>query len=105
MPYVLQHISQLSSSAPVPEEDVTEIHTHPDLSELAIAETLDELQRLPRDLPHVFGFDGEVGQTRHAFVARHDETAAQPRRPGWIHRQIPISTQVGDAGKHIVILC
>lgn len=61
-----------------------EIHTHPDLSKLAIAETFDELQRLPRDLPHIFGFDGQVGQTGHAFVARHDQPATQTCSPGWI---------------------
>lgn len=61
------------------------VHTHPDLPKLAVPQTFDELQRLSRDLPHVFGFDGQVGQTRHAFVARHDQAAAQPRSPGWNH--------------------
>lgn len=59
------------------------IHTHPDFSKLAIAEAFNKLQRLPRDLPHVFGFDRQVGQTRHAFVARHDQSAAQACSPGW----------------------
>lgn len=83
--YVLQHCSQLSNSSLVPKEDAKKIRTHPDLPKLAIAKTFDELQRLPRDLPRVFGFDGQVSQTRHALVARHDQSAAQPCRPGWIN--------------------
>jgi len=80
----------------VPKDDARKLRTHPDLSELAVAETLDELQRLPRDLPHVFGFDGQVGQTRHAFVTRYDESAAQPRRPGWINHA---DSQLKDGGQ------
>ena len=83
----IQHVSQNTAhSCPTCPLCQKKIRTHPDLSELAVAETLDELQRLPRDLPHVFGFDGQVGQTGHAFVARHDQSAAQPRGPGWIKR-------------------
>lgn len=83
----IQHVSQNTAhSCPTLPLCQKKIRTHPDLSELAVAETLDELQRLPRDLPHVFGFDGQVGQTGHAFVARHDQSAAQPRGPSWIKR-------------------
>ena len=47
-----------------------------------MAQALDELQGLPGDLPHVFGFDGQVGEAGHALVARDDQAAAQPRGPG-----------------------
>ena len=36
------------------------IRTHPNLPKLPVPKTLDELQRLPRNLPHVFGFDRQV---------------------------------------------
>lgn len=78
----------------VPKEDAKKIRTHPDLPKLAVAETFDELQRLPWDLPHVFGFDGQVGQAGHAFVARHDQSAAQPRSPGWINHAVWISSYI-----------
>lgn len=86
--YVLQHFLQLANSSFLPKEDVEKIRTHPDLSKLAVAETFDELQRLPRDLPHVFGLDGQVSKTRHAFVARCDQAAAQPCSPGWFDHAV-----------------
>lgn len=52
------------------------IRTHPDLSELAVPQALDELKRLPRDFPHVFGFDGQIGKARHAFVTGDYQSAA-----------------------------
>lgn len=85
----------------MPKEDAKKIRTHPDLSELAIAETFDELQRLSRDLPYVFGFDGQVGQTRHAFVARNDQSAAQSCSPRWINHAVWIIRVVW---KHALIL-
>lgn len=55
--------------------------THPDFPELPIAQFLEELEGLAGDLPHVFGFDREVGQLGRSFVARHGQAAAQPSCP------------------------
>lgn len=55
------------------------IRTHPNLPKLPIPETLDQLQRLPWDLPHVFGFDGQVSEAGHAFVAGNHQATAEPR--------------------------
>lgn len=53
------------------------IHTHPDLPKLPVPKTLDELQRFPWDLPHIFGFDRQVGQARHPFVAGNHQATAE----------------------------
>ncbi|TNN85422.1 hypothetical protein EYF80_004444 [Liparis tanakae] len=54
------------------------LRTHPDLPKLPVSEPLDELQRLPRDLPHVFGFNGQVGEARHPFMAGNHQATAEP---------------------------
>lgn len=55
--------------------------THPHFPELPVAQLLEELEGLAGDLPHVFGFDREVGQLGRSLVARHGQAAAQPGRP------------------------
>lgn len=57
------------------------IRTHPDLPKLPVPKTLDQLQRLPWDLPHVFGFDRQVGEAGHPFVAGNHQAAAETRGP------------------------
>lgn len=54
------------------------IHTHPDLPKLPIPKALDELQRLPWDLPHIFRFDGQVSEAGHPFVAGNHQATAEP---------------------------
>lgn len=55
--------------------------THPHFPELPVAQLLQQLQGLAGDLPHVFGFDRQVGQLWGPFGARHGQAAAQPGRP------------------------
>lgn len=55
------------------------IRTHPDLPKLPVPKTLDQLQRLPRDLPHIFGFDRQVSEAGHPFVAGNHQATAEPR--------------------------
>lgn len=54
------------------------IRTHPDLPKLPIPKALDELQRLPWNLPHVFRFDGQVSEAGHPFVAGNHQATAEP---------------------------
>lgn len=62
-------------------------HTHPNLPELAVAQALYELQWLPRNLPHIFGFDRQVSEPWHPFVARDDQATAKPCCPLWARTQ------------------
>lgn len=55
--------------------------THPHFPELPVAQLLEQLQGLAGDLPHVFGFDRQVGQFGGPLGARHGQAAAQPGRP------------------------
>lgn len=55
--------------------------THPHFPKLPVAQLLEELEGLAGDLPHIFGFDREVGQFGRSFMARHGQAAAQPSRP------------------------
>ena len=87
------------------ELDSKTVHTHPDLSELAVPETFDELQRLSRDLPHVFGFDGQVGEAGHALVARHNQAAAQSCSPSWIEHAVGIHQYIKEALNHMTLEC
>lgn len=57
------------------------IRTHPDLPKLPVPKTLDELQRLARDLPHVLSFNRQVCEAGHPLVAGDHQAAAEPGGP------------------------
>ncbi|KAI4802196.1 hypothetical protein KUCAC02_020050 [Chaenocephalus aceratus] len=65
------------------------IRTHPDLPKLPVPKTLDELQRLARDLPHVLSFNGQVCEAGHPLVAG---TTKRQQSPGG-----PVCTQHSEA--------
>lgn len=68
-------------------------HTHPNLPELAVAQALYKLQWLPWDLPHIFGFDRQVGKPWHPFVARDHQATAKPCCPLWARTHTNINSQ------------